>query len=78
MKITYDPRYNIAYILFRDKNEGVETLRLSDEVNIDLAPDGRIYGLKLLNANQQLAGGAGPSLIFVNEAAGRRQEIAIR
>ncbi|MEW6237014.1 MAG: DUF2283 domain-containing protein [Candidatus Omnitrophota bacterium] len=77
MKITYDPRYNIAYILFRDKNEPMETLRLSDEVNIDLAPDGRIYGIELLNANQQLAGGPEPSLIFVNEAEGRRQEIAI-
>ena len=54
MKVTYDKKYNIAYIRFREKNEQVTTLPISDEVNIDIAPDGAIYGIELLNANEQL------------------------
>jgi uncharacterized protein YuzE len=55
MKLIYDPQYNIAYIALRDKTEPIETLQVSDELHIDLAPDGTIYGIELLNANQQLA-----------------------
>jgi len=54
MKLTYDPRYNIAYIRFRAKGDQVDTIRVSDELNIDLAPDGKVYGMELLNANEQL------------------------
>lgn len=54
MKLSYDPRYNIAYIQLREKITDVETIRISDELNIDLSPDGKIYGIELLNANEQL------------------------
>ena len=45
MKLTYDPKYNIAYICFRKKPAQVETVRVSEELNVDLAPDGSIYGI---------------------------------
>ena len=54
MKLTYDPKYNIAYISFKTKTARVETLHVSDSVNIDITPDGTIYGIELLNANEQL------------------------
>jgi uncharacterized protein YuzE len=54
MKLTYDPRYNIAYIRFRAKGAEVDTIRVGDELNVDLAPDGTVYGIELLNANEQL------------------------
>jgi len=54
MKVTYDKKYNVAYIRFREKTEEVTTIPISDEVNIDIAPDGAIYGIELLNANEQL------------------------
>jgi uncharacterized protein YuzE len=54
MKVTYDKKYNVAYIRFREKNEEVTTIAISNEVNIDIAPDGSIYGIELLNANEQL------------------------
>jgi uncharacterized protein YuzE len=44
MQLTYDPRHNIAYIRLREKSDEVETLRISDELNIDLAPDGAVMG----------------------------------
>jgi len=54
MRFTYDPRYNIAYIRFQEKQAEVETVRIGDELVVDMAPDGTIYGIELLNANEQL------------------------
>jgi uncharacterized protein YuzE len=54
MRFTYDPCYNIAYIRFLEKRAEVETIRISDELVVDMAPDGTIYGVELLNANEQL------------------------
>lgn len=50
MKLTYDPRYNIAYICLKEKTSQVETICVSEEMNVDIAPDGTIYGIELLNA----------------------------
>ena len=52
MEFTYDPRYNVAYIRFGKKpgKVEVETIRVSEELNIDLAPNGTVYGIELLNA----------------------------
>jgi uncharacterized protein YuzE len=54
MNFTYDPKYNIAYIKFREKTDNVETIKISDELNIDISSDGKVYGIELLNANEQL------------------------
>ena len=72
MKITYDPRYNIAYIRFREEDAEVESIRLSDELIVDMAPDGTVYGIELLNANEQLRGENGGELLLINEATGER------
>ena len=56
MKLTYDPRYNIAYLQLHEKTAQVETLHISDKLNIDLAPDGTVYGIELLNANAPATG----------------------
>jgi len=77
MKITYDPRQNVAYIRLREKRAEVETLRISDELNIDLAPDGTVYGIELLNANEQLALGADGKLVLVNEERGKTHEVSL-
>jgi hypothetical protein len=55
----------------------VETVRVSDELNVDIAPDGTVYGIELLNANEQLRGGYGGRLVVVNEALGERREIPL-
>lgn len=77
MKLTCDPRYNIAYIRLLEKGPEVETLQISDELNIDIAPDGRIYGIELLNANAQLRGEDDGRLVVWNEAVGEKQEIGL-
>lgn len=75
MQLTYDPRHNIAYLRLQEKIDQVETIRVSEELHIDLAPDGTVYGIELLNANQQLHAENRGKLIVINEAAGDRREI---
>jgi uncharacterized protein YuzE len=77
MKLTYDPRYNVAYIYLQEKPAQVETVQVSEELNIDIAPDGTIYGIELLNANQQLGGDSQGKLIVINEALGESSEIQL-
>ena len=75
MQLTYDPRYNIAYLRLHEKVGEVETIQLSDEINVDLASDGTVYGIELLNANAQLRGEDAGHLVLVNEASGERREL---
>lgn len=77
MKLTYDPKHNIAYMRLHEKKAQVETIRVSDELNVDLAPDGTVYGIELLNANAQLEAEDGGNLVVINEAVGRRQEMPL-
>lgn len=75
MKLTYNPKYNIAYIELRPKSGKVRTVQVSDELNVDVAKDGSIYGIELLNANEQLA--KGKNVILENLATGRREKLSL-
>ncbi len=75
MRFTFDPRYNIAYLRFQKKRKGVETIKISEELNIDLAPDGTIYGIELLNANAQLEREDKGKFLVINEASGEKFEV---
>ncbi|MDQ2784685.1 MAG: DUF2283 domain-containing protein [Chloroflexota bacterium] len=77
MKRTDDPRYTIAYLAFQEKTAQVETIHVSDRVNSDLAPDGTLYGIELLNANEQLRIETDPILRVVNEARGEASELPL-
>jgi len=67
MKLTYDPKRNIAYLRLRPRGTEIETIRVSDELNVDIAPDGSVYGIELLNANEQLRSADGGRLVLVDE-----------
>ena len=77
MKLTYDPRYNIAYLRLHEKVGDVETIQLTDEINVDLSPDGTVYGIELLNANEQLRREDSGNFVLVNEASGERSEVPL-
>jgi uncharacterized protein YuzE len=77
MKLSYDPRYNIAYIRLREKTEEVETIRISDELNVDLSPNGKIYGIELLNANEQLQIMEGGKFVLSDESTGKTVQLPI-
>lgn len=78
MKLTYDPKYNIGYIEFREKTAEVETIHISDELNIDIAPDGTIYGIELLNAQEQLAGDKLKKFVVENASNGKTYEMELQ
>ena len=77
MKFTYDQRYNIAYIRFREGASQVEAIRLSDEIVVDMAPDGTVYGIELLNANEQLKREDMGEHVVINEATGEHTHLPL-
>jgi len=77
MTLTYDPRYNVAYIKFKTKSTQVETIQISDELIVDMSPDGTIYGIELLNANEQLKRDDSGKFYVINDATGEKAEIVL-
>jgi len=77
MRLTYDPKYNIAYIKFQEKSTEVESIKVSDELNIDMASDGTIYGIELLNANEQIQGQDKGKFLLINESTGEKVELSL-
>lgn len=77
MKITYDPKFNIAYVAIKSKPEVVNSIKLSDDLVVDMAPDGTIYGFELLNANEQLQQSDDGKVLFVNQLTGFEQQIEV-
>jgi uncharacterized protein YuzE len=77
MKISHDPRHNIAYIRFQERAAQVLTLKISDELNVDVGADGSVHGIELLNANEQPYKEDQGKLFLVNEATGKEEEISL-
>lgn len=77
MHLTYDPRYNIAYLRFQKKARQVESMKLRETLIVDVAPDGTVYGIELLNANKQLRGPEARHFVVTNEATGKTADLAL-
>ncbi len=77
MKITYDHKFNIAYVALKNKPTKVNSIKLSDDLVVDMAADGTIYGFELLNANEQLQKSDDGKLLFINQLSGHEQQIEV-
>ena len=78
MQLTYDPRRKIPHRRLREMaGAQVETVWLRDEVNIDLSPDGTVYGTELLNTNAQLRACDDARFVLVDAVAGSRVEVSL-
>ncbi len=75
MKLAYDLRHNIAYLHLREGTAEVQTLHISEELNVDIAPDGTVYGIELLNANEQI--GKSGLLQVTNDATHKTAEFKL-
>lgn len=53
MKLRHDPEANAAYLQLRERTGDLETVVVTDELNVDLLPDGTVYGIEFLNAAEQ-------------------------
>jgi uncharacterized protein YuzE len=58
-----------------EKTAQVETIRISEELHVDMAPDGTIYGIELLNTNEPLRSEDHGNLIVINQAVGKQAQI---
>ena len=77
MQLTYDKDLNIAYIRLKKRTGKVRTVAVSDELNVDLAPDGSVYSIELLNANAQLSIQRTKKITLTNTASGATCELPV-
>ena len=42
MKFTFDSKYNIAYLSLKKKRENVESIKVGEDLIVDMAPDGTL------------------------------------
>ena len=54
MRISYDSQIDALYIRFLDEPIEVNTHRLTEDVAINYAPDGRITGIEVLDASDYI------------------------
>ena len=52
MKISYDPKVDAMYIRFKNGKYD-HTRKITEEIMVDLAKDGKVLGLEILDAKKQ-------------------------
>lgn len=72
MTLTYDLGHDVAYLRLGVPGSRVQTRRLTDDVYVDVAPDGTVYGVELLHAAAQVGGGDAGMLVVADDARGVR------
>ena len=77
MKLTYDPKANVAYIRLREKSGDVDTIKVTEDMLIDISPDGSVFGIELLNANEQLTQSDGGQFVFVDPKSGEETTLKV-
>ena len=54
MKITYDPEADAAYIKFNQDRPQVTTIRVNNDVLIDIGHEKELIGIEILNATKNM------------------------
>lgn len=60
MKISYDPEVDALYIRFVEGKHECRTVRLNEEVALNMGPDEQLVGIEILDAKQTLGSGKVP------------------
>ena len=77
MRVTYDQKANVAYIRFPEKAGEAQTIKVTEDVLVDIAPDGAVFGIELLNANEQLFKGDDGRVVFVDPERGEEKTLKV-
>lgn len=77
MKLSYDPKANIAYIRIRERQGTVETIEVTSDFLVDIDETGAVCGIELMNANEQLIAGDGGKFIVVNSNNGEELTLEV-
>lgn len=66
MRISYDPEIDALYIRLVEGPQECRTLRLSDEIALNLGPGETLVGIKILDAKETLGKGELPRVVLEN------------
>lgn len=66
MKISYDPEIDALYIRLLDGDYECRTLRLNEEIALNIGPEEKLVGIEILDAKEVLGQGHIPSVILDN------------
>ena len=77
MRLTYDPEANAAYIQLRSGRPHVRTITVTPDCNVDIAADGRVFGIELLNAKKQLSMGTVKKMVVENQQNGKKAQLRL-
>lgn len=68
MKISYDPEVEALYIRLIEGNHECRTVRLNEEVALNIGTGERLVGIEILDAKEVLGQGQLPPLLLENVA----------
>ena len=66
MKISYDPEVDALYIRLIDGESECRTLRLNDEIALNIGPGETLVGIEILDAKEVLGKGQLPKVVLEN------------
>ncbi|MGI9015251.1 MAG: DUF2283 domain-containing protein [Phycisphaerales bacterium] len=66
MRISYDSEVDALYIRLIEGEQECRTVRLTDEVSLNIGPDEQLVGIEVLDAREILGKGELPQLIVDN------------
>jgi uncharacterized protein YuzE len=66
MKITYDAKHDSMYIRLLEGQHECRTVRLSDEVALNINADEQLVGIEILDASDVLGSGELPPVVLEN------------
>jgi uncharacterized protein YuzE len=66
MKISYDAEVDALYIRLVDGARQCRTVRLSEEVSLNMGPGEELVGIEILDAKDVLGSGKLPNLVVEN------------
>ncbi len=70
MKISYDPETDALYIRLVEGEYECRTIRLNEEVALNVGPGEKLVGIEILDAKQVLGEGKLPSVVLENISLG--------
>jgi len=66
MKISYDAEVDALYIRLLEGEHQCRTLRLTDEVSLNIGSGEELVGIEILDAKEVLGNGTLPTLVLEN------------
>ena len=69
MRISYDSEVDALYIRLLEGEYQCRTLRLTDEITLNLGPGQELVGIEVLDAKEVLGKGVVPTVVLENLAA---------